>query len=145
MKKLFIITLFVLGMCNVSVFGMVQEIILTELYSIIPLDDPLDEGRGGRPNPNRFHASIDDNQLSVGADTDAVNEVEFGGENLLWGAATKRTGQQARNALHDECIGIGHNATVYLCALAVDNLGIWLHDTAYIGYGTIYDNFHRDC
>ena len=29
MKKLFIITLFVLGMCNVSVFGMVQEIILT--------------------------------------------------------------------------------------------------------------------
>lgn len=76
MKKILIIALFVLGMCNVSVFGMVQEIILTELYSIIPLDDPLDEGRGGRPNPNRFHASIDDNQLSVGADTDAPAYVE---------------------------------------------------------------------
>ena len=31
MKKLLIIALFVLGMCNVSVFGMVQEIILTEI------------------------------------------------------------------------------------------------------------------
>ena len=50
MKKLLIITLFVLGMCNVSVFGMVQEIILTDLYSIMPLDDPSDEGRGRRPN-----------------------------------------------------------------------------------------------
>ena len=76
MKKLFIIALFVLGMCNVSVFGMVQEIILTELYSIIPLDDANDEGRGERPDPNRFHASIDGNQLSVGADTDMPAYVE---------------------------------------------------------------------
>lgn len=50
MKKLLVIALCVLGICNAS--GMVREIILTELYSIIPLDDPLDEGRGGRPNPN---------------------------------------------------------------------------------------------
>lgn len=76
MKKLFIITLFVLGMCNVSVFGMVQEIILTELYSIMPLDDPANETLGGRPRPTRFHASIDGNQLSVGADTDMPAYVE---------------------------------------------------------------------
>ena len=76
MKKLFIITLFVLGMCNVSVFGMVQEIILTELYSIMPLDDPANETLGGRPRPTRFHASIDSNQLSVGADTDMPAYVE---------------------------------------------------------------------
>ena len=43
MKKLLIITLFVLCMCNVSICGMAQEIILTELYSIMPLDDPGDE------------------------------------------------------------------------------------------------------
>ena len=76
MKKLFIITLFVLGMCNVSAFGMVQEIILTELYSIMPLDDPANERLGERPDPTRFHASIDGNQLSVGADTDMPAYVE---------------------------------------------------------------------
>ena len=76
MKKLLIIALFVLGMCNVSAFGMVQEVILTELYSIMPLDDANDEGRGRRPNPTRFHASIDGNQLSVGADTDMPAYVE---------------------------------------------------------------------
>ena len=76
MKKLFIITLFVLGMCNVSVFGMVQEIILTELYSIMPLDDPGDDAAGKRPDPTQIRASIDGNQLSVGADTDAPAYVE---------------------------------------------------------------------
>lgn len=69
MKKLLIIALFVLGMCNVSVFGMVQEIILTELYSIMPLDDPGDEVGGGRPRPTLIHASIDGDQLSVDAGT----------------------------------------------------------------------------
>ena len=54
MKKFFILALFVLGMCNVSVFGMVQEIILTELYSIMPFDDANRETLGGRPEPNRF-------------------------------------------------------------------------------------------
>ena len=76
MKKLFILALFVLGMYNAPVFGMVQEIILTELYSIMPLDDPGDRGRGERPDPTRFHASIDGNQLSVGADTDMPAYVE---------------------------------------------------------------------
>ena len=76
MKKLFIITLFVLGMCNVSVFGMVQEIILTELYSIMPLDDPEDDTIGGRPDPSRFRASISGNYLSIGADTDMPAYVE---------------------------------------------------------------------
>ncbi len=76
MKKLLIIALFVLGMCNVSVFGMVQEIILTELYSIMPLDDPGNETLGGRPRPTQIQASIDGNQLSVGADTDMPAYVE---------------------------------------------------------------------
>ena len=76
MKKLLVITLFVLGMCNVSAFGMVQEVILTEVYSIMPLDDPGDEGAGERPDPTRFHVSIDGNQLSVGADTDMPAYVE---------------------------------------------------------------------
>lgn len=76
MKKLLVVALFVLGIYNAPVFGMVQEIILTELYSIMPLDDPGDEGRGGRPEPNRFHASVDGNELSVGADTDMPAYVE---------------------------------------------------------------------
>ena len=76
MKRIFIVALFVLSMCNVSVFGMVQEITLSELYSIMPLDDANRETLGGRPNPNRFHASIDGNQLSVGADTDMPAYVE---------------------------------------------------------------------
>ena len=76
MKKLLVITLFVLGMCNVSVFGMVQEIILSELYSIVPLDDAKDEGGCVRPNPNRFHATIDGNHLSVGAQTEMPAYVE---------------------------------------------------------------------
>lgn len=69
MKKLLIIALFVLGMCNVSVLGMVQEIVLTELYSIMPLDDPGNETVGGRPDPTRIHASIDGDQFSVDAGT----------------------------------------------------------------------------
>ena len=76
MKKLLVITLFVLGMCNVSAFGMVQEIILTEVYSIMPLDDPGDDGAGERPDPTRFHASIDGNHISVGAYTEMPAYVE---------------------------------------------------------------------
>ena len=76
MKRIFIVALFVLGMYNVSVFGMVQEITLSELYSILPLDDPKRETLGGRPDPNRFHAFIDGDHLSVGADTDAPAYVE---------------------------------------------------------------------
>ena len=77
MKKFFIIALFVLGMYNASAFAMAQEIILTELYSIMPLDDPGDNGVGGRPEPNLIHASIDGDQLSIdaGADEHAYVEV----------------------------------------------------------------------
>lgn len=76
MKKLFIIALFVLGMCNVSVFGMVQEIILTELYSIMPLDDPGDKVGGGRPDPTLFRVTLHDNNLSIDAHTDMPAYVE---------------------------------------------------------------------
>lgn len=71
MKKLFILTLFVLGMYNASMFGMAQEIILTELYSMTPLDDPKRDTEGGAPDPTRIQASIDGNELSIDAGTDA--------------------------------------------------------------------------
>ena len=76
MKKLFILALFVLGMCNAPVFGMVQEIFLTELYSIMPLDDPERDTVGKRPDPNQFRASISGNLLSVGAYTEMPAYVE---------------------------------------------------------------------
>ena len=76
MKKIFIIALFILGMCNVSVFGMVQEITLTELYSIMPLDDPGDDAAGKRPDPTLFRVTLHDNNLSIDAHTDAPAYVE---------------------------------------------------------------------
>ena len=76
MKKVFILALLVLGMCNASAFGMTQEIILTELYSIMPLDDPGNTTVGTRPDPNQFHAFIKGNLLSVGAYTDMPAYVE---------------------------------------------------------------------
>lgn len=39
MRKIFICALFILGICNASAFAMAQEVVLTELYSIVPLDD----------------------------------------------------------------------------------------------------------
>ena len=76
MKKVFILALLVLGMCNASAFGMTQEIILTELYSIMPLDDPGNTSVGTRPDPTLFRASIDGNHLSVGAHTEMPAYVE---------------------------------------------------------------------
>ncbi len=76
MKKLFILALFVLGMCNVSTFGMEKEIVLTELYSIMPLDDPDDDGAGGRPDPTRIRATIDGTRMRVNARTGAPVYVE---------------------------------------------------------------------
>lgn len=76
MKKAFILALFVLGMCNASAFAMAQEILLTELYSIMPIDDAKDDGRGTRPEPTRFHASIDGDQLSIDTDADEHAYVE---------------------------------------------------------------------
>ena len=76
MKRIFIVALFVLGMYNVSVFGMAHEVILTELYSIMPLDDPGDDAAGKRPDPNQIRAFIDGNHLSVGAQTEMPAYVE---------------------------------------------------------------------
>ena len=42
----------------------------------MPLDDANDEGCGKRPDPTQIHASIDGNQLSVGADADMPAYVE---------------------------------------------------------------------
>lgn len=97
MKKLLIIALFVFGICNAPVFAMAQEILLTELYSMIPFDDPEDETVGRRPNPNQIIASIDGDQLSIDTGTDApvyaevidqetgevVAEEEFTGETTM--------------------------------------------------------------
>jgi hypothetical protein len=84
-------------MCNVSVFAMAQEIILTELYSMTPFDDPKDDGREGRPRPTQIYATIDGDQLNIDADTNApvyaevidqetgavVAEEEFTGETTI--------------------------------------------------------------
>jgi hypothetical protein len=97
MKKLLIIALFILGMYNVSVFGMAQEIILTEMYSVLPYDDPGIEDGGERPDPTLSRASIDGNQLSIDVGADApgyaevidpetgevVAEEEFAGETTM--------------------------------------------------------------
>ena len=76
MKKLLITALCVLGMCNASAFAMTQEIILTELYFVVPFDDAKNNSNGGRPDPTQFHAFVDGNNLSVGAYTDVPAYVE---------------------------------------------------------------------
>lgn len=97
MKKLFILALFVLGMYNASAFAMAQEIILTEMYSVLPYDDPGIEDVGRRPDPTQIQASIDGDQLSIDAETDesayaevinpetgeVVAEEEFIGETTM--------------------------------------------------------------
>ena len=97
MKKLLIIALFVLGIYNAPMFGMAQEIFLTEMYSMTPFDDAKNEAGGGRPNPNQIIASIDGDQLSIDTGTDApvyaevidpetgeiVAEDEFTGETTM--------------------------------------------------------------
>lgn len=97
MKKLFILALFVLGMCNAPVFGMEREIVLTELYSIMPFDDPDRTTIGRDPDPTQIRATIDGNQLNIDAGTDApayaevidsetaeiIAEEEFTGETTI--------------------------------------------------------------
>ena len=97
MKKILILALFVLGMYNAPMFGMAQEIILTELYSMSPLDDPKRDTLGGEPDPTQIYASIDGNQLSIDTGTDApayaevidpetgetIAEEEFTGETTM--------------------------------------------------------------
>ena len=97
MKKFFILALFVLGMCNAPVFGMEREIVLTELYSIMPFDDPDRTTIGRDPDPTQIRATIDGNQLNIDAGTDApayaevidsetaeiIAEEEFTGETTI--------------------------------------------------------------
>lgn len=97
MKKLLILALFVLGICNAPLSGMAQEIILTELYAIMPLDDPEDKGCGTGSEPNRVSVSINGDSLSIDAGINAhayvevideetgevVAEEEFAGETTL--------------------------------------------------------------
>ena len=71
MKRILIFALFVLGMYNASAFAMAQEILLTEMYSMLPFDDPKDNGHRKRPGPNEFQVSIDGDQLNISADADA--------------------------------------------------------------------------
>ena len=84
MKKLLILALFVQGIYNASVFGMVQEIILNEMYSIMPIDDTDRDPLGDRPDPTRFQAFIDGNQLLIEANTKAPLYIEV---------INKRTGE----------------------------------------------------
>ena len=67
MKKLFILALFILGMCNAPVFGMEREIVLTELYSIMPWDDPDRTTIGRDPDPTQIRATIDGTRMRVNA------------------------------------------------------------------------------
>lgn len=98
MKRILIFALFVLGMYNASAFAMAQEILLTEMYSMLPFDDPGDKVNIGRPDPNQIYASIDGNELSIDTGTDApvyaevidpetgeiVAEEEFEGETTMF-------------------------------------------------------------
>ncbi len=97
MKRLLILALFILGVYNASAFAKAQEIHLTEMYSILPFDDPKDKGHGNRPDPNQIIASIDGDQLSIDTGTDApayaevidpetgeiIAEDEFTGETTM--------------------------------------------------------------
>ena len=76
MKKLFILALFVLGMCNAPVFGMEQEIVLTELCSMTPFDDPGNTIGDSRPDPNQISATIEGTRMRVNARIGAPVYVE---------------------------------------------------------------------
>ena len=76
MKKLIVLALFLLGIYNASMFGTNQEIILTELYVILPLDNPDYGDIGGRPDPSLFRATINGNQLFIESDAREAIYVE---------------------------------------------------------------------
>ena len=84
MKRILILALLIQGICNASVFGMVQEITLNEMYFIMPIDDTTQGNGVGRPDPNQFHAFIDGNQLLIEANTKAPLYIEV---------INKRTGE----------------------------------------------------
>lgn len=69
MKKLLIIALLVQSICSAPLFAMTQEIVLCEVYSLLPLDDSQEEDNDGKPGTTRFHATIDGHQLLIDSDT----------------------------------------------------------------------------
>lgn len=100
MKKLLIFALCLLGICNAHAEMMTaQEIILTEVYHMQPWDGKESDGHlePGHTRTN-FLASVDANELYIGADTDApayvevidqengdvVAEEEFEGETTIY-------------------------------------------------------------
>lgn len=78
MKNLLIFALCLLGICNARAEMMTaQEIILTEVYHMQPWDGKESDGHlePGHTRTN-FLASVDANELYIGADTDAPAYVE---------------------------------------------------------------------
>ena len=70
MKKLIIFALCILGMCNAHAEMMTaQEIILTEMATMLPWDSKDEKDEIKPIGQTEFHASIDGNQLFIGADT----------------------------------------------------------------------------
>lgn len=99
MKKLIIFALCILGICNAHAEMMTaQEIILTEIATMQPWDNEEKEDKINPIGRTKFHASIDGNQLFVGADTsvrayaevidqrtgEVVEEEEFVGETNMY-------------------------------------------------------------
>lgn len=99
MKKLIIFALCILGMCNAHAEMMTaQEIILTEMATMLPWDSEDEKDEIKPIGQTKFHASIDGNQLFVGADTsvhayaevinqrtgEVVEEEDFVGETNMY-------------------------------------------------------------
>ncbi|MBQ8386665.1 MAG: DUF3244 domain-containing protein [Paludibacteraceae bacterium] len=99
MKKLIIFTLCILGMCNARAEMMTaQEIILTEMATMLPWDSEDEKDEIKPIGQTEFHASIDGNQLFIGADAsvhaytevinqrtgEVVEEEEFVGETNMY-------------------------------------------------------------
>ena len=84
MKKIAFIAMLLLSISNVfarngseaASLETVQEIILTEVYNIMPLDDGEDTTHEGTPDPTRFHAFLNGNLLSASAYTNAPAYIE---------------------------------------------------------------------
>ena len=97
MKKLLIFALCLLGICNARAEMMTaQEIILTEVYHMLPWDSK-DDDRIVRPNDgNSVRAFIQENELYIDTDApayaeiidqengDVVAEEEFEGETTIY-------------------------------------------------------------
>ncbi len=69
MKKLIIFALCILGICNARAEMMTeQEIILTEMATMLPWDSKDEKDEIKPIGQTEFHASINGNQLYVGTD-----------------------------------------------------------------------------